>query len=88
MLTGFAAQPARWFGVLSLPALCWGFACVGSLGVAGMSSVVMPALAFLSFALSGHLVALGVLGEMVLKVGDFRPSHQLRDIQTQTVREG
>ena len=88
MLTGFAAQPARWFGVLSIPALCWGFVCVGSLGMVGMSSVVMPALAFLSFALSGHLVAIGVLGEMVLKAGDFRPAHQLRDIQTQTVREG
>jgi glycosyltransferase involved in cell wall biosynthesis len=88
MLTGFAARPARWFGLLSIPALLWGCACVVSLGVFGISGMVLPALAFLSFALSGHLVALGVLGEMVLKVGDFRPSHQLRDIQTKMVRKG
>jgi glycosyltransferase involved in cell wall biosynthesis len=88
MLTGFAARPACWFGLLSIPALLWGFACVVSLSIVGISGMVLPALAFLSFALSGHLVALGALGEMVLKVGDFRPAHQLRDIQTKMVREG
>jgi glycosyltransferase involved in cell wall biosynthesis len=88
MLTGFAARPACWFGLLSIPALLWGFGSVISLGIVGISGMVLPALAFLSFALSGHLVALGVLGEMVLKAGDFRPAHQLRDIRTKMVREG
>jgi glycosyltransferase involved in cell wall biosynthesis len=88
MLTGFAARPALWFGLLSLPGLLWSVACVVSLWVAGISGMIMPAIAFLSCALSGHLLALGILGEMVLKVGDFRPSHMLRNIQTKMVKEG
>jgi len=44
--------------------------------------IVIPTLAFLCFALSGHLIAIGVLGEMVLKVGDFRPERMLDGIKT------
>lgn len=88
MLTGFAARPTLWFGFLSIPSLLWGFACTVSIAVYGISSMVMPALAFLSFVLTGHLISIGILGEMILKVGDFRPSYMLRDIKVKMVIEG
>jgi glycosyltransferase involved in cell wall biosynthesis len=88
MLTGFAARPTLWFGFLSIPALIWSFTCVVSIAVYGISSMVMPALAFLSLVLTGHLIAIGILGEMVLKVGDFRPSYMLRNIKVKMGTEG
>jgi glycosyltransferase involved in cell wall biosynthesis len=88
MLTGFAAKPALWFGLLSIPALLWGFASIVSLGLVKNSGMVIPTLALLSFALIGHLLAIGILGEMILKVGDFRPSHLLRAIKVMMIKEG
>jgi glycosyltransferase involved in cell wall biosynthesis len=82
MLTSFAARPALWFGILSIPAVLWGLMCLLVLGIWGSSGIVIPTLAFLSFSLSGHLIAIGVLGEMVLKVGDFRPERMLDGIKT------
>jgi glycosyltransferase involved in cell wall biosynthesis len=82
MLTSFAARPALWFGILSIPAVLWGLMCLLVLGIWGISGIVIPTLAFLSFSLSGHLIAIGVLGEMVLKVGDFRPERMLDGIKT------
>lgn len=74
MLTGFAERPALWFGILGLPALFLGVACMLVLLVSGTSGIVLPTSAFLFFSLAGHLLILGVLGEMVLITGDFRPN--------------
>lgn len=73
MLTGFAASPALWFGMVSLPALGVGTGCLLALLVPGTSGIVLPALAFLFFCLAGHLIAMGIMGEMALQTGSFRP---------------
>jgi hypothetical protein len=80
MLTGFAARPALWFGMLSLPALFLAMVCVLGLLIPGIIGVVLPALAFLFFSLVGHFLAMGILGEMIVKTGDFRPSWMLAGI--------
>ncbi len=80
MLTGFAARPARWFGIFSLLAFGVGTACLAALLVPGTSGIVQPALALLFFALAGHLLAMGVMGEMVLETGSFRPKPVLANL--------
>jgi len=89
MLTGFAARPALWFGTLSLPAwvLACGFALVPL--VSGAKGVVFPSLAFLFFALAGHFTVMGIIGEMVLATGNFRPGRMLAQVTvTEITREG
>jgi glycosyltransferase involved in cell wall biosynthesis len=85
MLTGFAERPALWFGIFSVPAFFLGTACWVVLLIAGSSSVVLPALSFLFFSLAGHLLAMGLLGEMVLRTGDFRPEWLLGNITEKAV---
>ncbi len=77
MLTGFAAKPALWFGTLSLPGMILGLACLIGLLIPEVSGVVLPTLAFLCFSLAGHFLVMGVIGEMVLSAGDFRPERML-----------
>jgi glycosyltransferase involved in cell wall biosynthesis len=85
MLTGFAERPALWFAMLSLPAFFLGTACLTGLLITSPSGVVLPALSFLFFSLAGHLLAMGLLGEMVLRTGDFRPEWLLGSITEQAV---
>jgi glycosyltransferase involved in cell wall biosynthesis len=80
MLTSFAARPALWFGTLGLPALVLGTACWVGLLVPAISGVVLLALALLCFSVTGHFLALGILGEMVLKTGDYRPERMLAGV--------
>jgi glycosyltransferase involved in cell wall biosynthesis len=77
MLTRFSSRPALWFGILSLPGFLGGMICLLGLLLPANSGVVLPSLAFLCFSLVGHLVTLGVLGEMVVQTGDFHPSQML-----------
>jgi len=77
MLTGFAARPALWFMTLSIPALFLGIVCLMGLLIPRVSGVVLPASAFLFFSLVGHFLAMGVLGELILRTGDFRPDWML-----------
>lgn len=77
MLTGFSAKPALWFVMLSLPAMLLGAGCLVGFIVGGRSGVVLPTLSFLGFSLAGHLFMMGILGEMVLETGDFRPDRML-----------
>jgi glycosyltransferase involved in cell wall biosynthesis len=85
MLTSFAETPALWFGMFSLPAFFLGTACLTGLLIAGPLGVVLPALSFLFFSLVGHLLAMGLLGEMVLRTGDFRPEWLLAIITEKAV---
>ncbi|MGB0910953.1 MAG: glycosyltransferase family 2 protein [Nitrospirales bacterium] len=68
-----SSRPALWFGKLSLLALFAGLGCLVTFLVNDVSGIVLPSVAFMFLVLTGHLVALGVLGEMVLSTGDYRP---------------
>lgn len=81
MVTGFAARPALWFGILAIPG-----ALLGTLSLLGMLfsegiGIVYPATAFLLFALTGHLLTMGILGEMILYSGDYRPEQMIWKVQ-------
>jgi glycosyltransferase involved in cell wall biosynthesis len=80
MLTSFAARPSLWFGLLSLPLLLLGMVCWMGLLIPRISGIVLLSLALLCFSLIGHFLALGVLGEMVLKTGDYRPERMLASV--------
>ena len=79
MLLGFTTRPSAWFGLLSLPFL------VGTLLAMGISvyrhvtllphmqySLVFPSITVLFAFAFAHLIILGVLAELVVKVGDFK----------------
>lgn len=80
MLTGFAVRPALWFGTLSFPTLLLGTACLIGWLIPGASGLVLPTLAFLCFSLAGHFLVMGILGEMILKTGNFRPQPVLASV--------
>jgi len=77
MVTGFSSRPALWFGLLCLPAILLGFLSVLGMLFAERIGIVWPTVAFLFFALAGHLHAMGILGEMLLYTGDYRPDHMI-----------
>jgi glycosyltransferase involved in cell wall biosynthesis len=79
MLLSFTTRPAAWFGLLSLPFL------VGTLLAFTISvyrhatilpympySLVFPSITVLFAFAFAHLIILGVLAELVVKVGDFK----------------
>lgn len=79
MLLSFTTRPAVWFGLLSLPFL------FGTLLAFGISvyrhmtllphmqySLVFPSATVLFAFACAHLIILGVLAELVVKVGDFK----------------
>ncbi len=75
-----ASRPGYWFGKFGVMALLVGIGCLGVFMANSGSGVVLPSVAFLFLALAGHLVALGVLGEMVLSTGDYRPEIMVSDL--------
>ena len=83
MITSFAARPARWFGILSLPALLVGLlALVLAHGsrIGGLLEqwLVLAAVGMLLIFLGVHLISLGFLGELFVTTGDFSPRRNLR----------
>jgi glycosyltransferase involved in cell wall biosynthesis len=80
MLTTFAEKPALWFSMLSIPSFLLGMVCLAGLIVSAPSTIVLPTLTFLFFALSTHFQTMGLLGEMALRSGDFRPGRLLAAI--------
>ncbi len=68
-----SSRPALWFGKLSILTLMAGISSLIVFMVTDVSGIVLPSVAFMFLALTGHLVALGVLGEMVLSTGDYHP---------------
>lgn len=84
MLTGFTARPALWFGALGLPAFFLGNGLLIGFLITDISGIILPSLSFLCLSLAGHFIVMGVLGEMILKTGDFRPEQMLARI---TIRE-
>jgi len=79
MLLGFITRPAAWFGLLALPfaaaslvaALGAGYLYLG-LAPGRPYPIVFPSMAILFAVAAAHLLAVGMLAELVVKVGDFR----------------
>jgi glycosyltransferase involved in cell wall biosynthesis len=79
MLLSFTTRPAAWFGLLSLPFL---FGTLLALGISVYRhmtllphmqySLVFPSATVLFAFACAHLIILGVLAELVVKVGDFK----------------
>jgi len=84
MLLGFTTRPAAWFGLLSLPFL------IGTMLAFAISayrhltllphmqySLVFPSITILFAFAFAHLIVLGVLAELVVKVGDFKQTETI-----------
>lgn len=83
MIIGFVSKPALWFGLLSLPFVFLGLISLIVAGSLYSESVIDPWLVmatagFLFFFLSVHLFAMGVIGELSMKTGDYSPKKGLR----------
>lgn len=75
MLTSFASRPACWFGLLSLPWVLLGgvtLAVGGALYAYDLIEewTVMSTMAFLLLFLGNNLLAMGLMGELLVKTGD------------------
>ena len=77
LLTGFAARPSLWFGLGAMFALmlCFG-GIVGQLSVSAFS-ITFPTVSLLFFCLAGHLLVMGVLGEIIVSAGNYRPAKMI-----------
>ena len=78
MITGFAVRPALWFGLLSVPATLLGLVALviaGSQYLAGSAEgwVISSTVAMLLLFLGAHLLSLGIIGELAVNTGDYRP---------------
>lgn len=77
LLTGFAARPSLWFGLGALFAILFGVGGVLSGISVGLFSIIFPTIALLFFCLAGHLLVMGVLGEIIIDAGNYRPSKMI-----------
>jgi glycosyltransferase involved in cell wall biosynthesis len=81
LISGFASRPGLWFGVPSVA--CFVLGLVGLLfgSVYTASNVntwtVVSTVVSLFFLLSGHLFTMGIIGELSIKTGDYRPAKSL-----------
>jgi glycosyltransferase involved in cell wall biosynthesis len=76
MITDFSSRPLRWFGLLSIPGFVLGFGllflALGMFSDNRGESVLVPSIvSFLSLFLSGHLLTMGIVGELSIKTSDF-----------------
>jgi hypothetical protein len=81
MLLGFTTRPAKWFAVLAVPFLAGTLLALAAavyvevnLPPGGKYSLVFPAITILLAFASAHLTILGLLSELVVRVGDFKAS--------------
>ena len=79
MLLGFITRPAAWFGLLALPFLAASLLAALGAGYLYLIQspgkpypIVFPSMAILFAVAAAHLLAVGMLAELVVKVGDFR----------------
>ncbi len=78
MITGFASCPLRWFGLLSLPIVSLAvalFAVGGVFFVGGSTAgwIVSSTVGFLLLFLGAHLLSVGLIGELLVRTGDYSP---------------
>lgn len=77
MLTGFAERPSLWFGLWSLPSILFGVAGFLLAISFDVSGIVFPSLGFLFLILGVHLLLMGVVGEVIVYSGNYRPSQMI-----------
>lgn len=82
MLTGFADRPMIWFGFLSLPVIFLSglflFIALGMyLGQSIEEWIVLSTIGLLFLFLGGHLLAMGIIGELSVITGDYSPRKSL-----------
>jgi len=87
MITSFVSRPALGFGFLSLPFIILGICILFVAGGMYFSQlienwIVMSTAAFLFFFLSAHLLSMGIIGELLMKTGDYLPKNSLRTTPT------
>lgn len=85
MLTGFSESPVWWFGLLSILPGLLGSLCFAHVLVGQSARYVLSATGFLLFCLSGHLLAMGVTGEIILYTGNYRPNRTTAPTSIQVV---
>ncbi|WP_447968791.1 glycosyltransferase family 2 protein [Nitrospira sp. M1] len=79
LLVRSSSRPALWFARASGVACVLGLVCLFVFLTHDVSGIVLPSVAFMLLALTGHLLALGILGEMVLSTGDFHSEKFVSD---------
>ena len=81
LISGFASRPGLWFGIPSVVFLVLGLFELLVGGVYSASDAkgwtVLSAVVFLFFLLSAHLLTMGIIGELSVKTGDYRPQKAL-----------
>jgi glycosyltransferase involved in cell wall biosynthesis len=82
LIIGFAARPMLWFGFISLPFFLLALATIFNSEISGAELVpeewtVIYTVAFLFLFLGFHLLALGTIGELTMRTGDFVPVQSL-----------
>lgn len=83
MITGFVSRPSLWFGLLGLPSIVLGLSVLSVGGVLNSDAlieewIVMFTVAFLFLFLGAHLLAMGIIGELSLKTGNYVAEDTLR----------
>jgi len=88
MLIRFSAQPLHYFGILSLPVFLFAtvlsflaFVDTHSLFIVSYTTIVLPTIAILTFFLAFHFIMVGLLCELVVKVGE-ESIEQLYSVET------
>lgn len=77
LLTGFASRPSLWFGFGAFFAFLLGLGGLfGGVSV-GMAYITYPAIALLFFCLGGHLLLMGIFGEVIVDAGNYRPAKMI-----------
>src|SRR5262249_30255258 len=82
MITGFAARPMLWFGSISAPFFILGLSTIvgvemRSAALLSQEGTVIYTVALLFLFLGLHFIALGVVGELTMRTGDFLPFRSL-----------
>jgi glycosyltransferase involved in cell wall biosynthesis len=91
MIVGFASRPAHWFGILSVPFFLMAmlsfmisfadeFQLLQKLGVGRPHGIgiTFPSIGILFTFVFLHCIALGLLSELILRMGDYRPADAAR----------
>lgn len=78
LITGFASRPGIWFGLPSIGLFIAGvftmFLFAANYSLADVEEwIVISTVAFLIVILGGHLLTMGIVAELSMKTGDYRP---------------
>ena len=77
LLTGFASRPSLWFGLGAIFAiLLGGGSLLGGISM-DLFTVTFSTVSLLLFCLAGHLLVMGILGEIIVNAGNYRPAKMI-----------